>query len=174
MSQWFCIRVVTQRADKVAVSLAEHPRGFSTFSPQERVNRKIGRHVVQHDRPMFPGYLFVLCCPDADDFSAVRSVSGVLEFVRVMEAGVLTPIAFPTLAILKIQAEERAGKYDRTRAKPNAYQPRKGDRVQITAGPWIAFIAKVLSTPRGKRANVMIEGPFGRGESIEVAHLKAA
>ena len=174
MSQWYAIRVVTQRADKVTESLDE--RGFSTFMPHERVSRKIGRHMVQHDRPMFPGYLFVLC-RDGDrdsDFPEVRAISGVVEFVRVIEAGVLTPIAFPTLAILKMQAEERAGKYDRTRARPNQYQPRKGDRVQITAGPWIAFIAKVLNTPRGKRAKVMIEGPFGRGETIDVAHLKAA
>lgn len=174
MSNWYAVRVVVQRAEKVAESLTEHKRRFSVFAPHERVNRKIGRHMVQHDRPMFPGYLFVLCEPDADDFSAIRQVSGVIEFVRVMEAGAFTPIAFPLSAILTIQAEERAGRYDRTRRKPNKYQPRKGDRVQITAGPWIKFIGKVLSTPRGERASVMIEGPFGRGETIDIGHLKAA
>jgi len=174
MSQWYAIRIVTQRAAKVEQSLAE--AGFSAFTPHERVSRKLGRHLVVQDKPMFPGYLFVLCNDgeEHNDFAAVRAISGVVNFVTFMKDGAFSPIAFPLKAIIKIQAEERAGMYDRTRAKPNAYRPRKGERVQITAGPWISYIAKVLDTPRGKRAKVMIEGPYGRGETIEITHLKAA
>lgn len=170
MSHWYAIRVMTRREKTAMAGLAE--QGFAVFMPCETVMRKICRYQEPVNRPLFPGYLFVLCT--SDHFAQIRETVGVQQFVRYFVGGEQTPVAFPFAAVIEMQTAERAGHYDRTRTRPAVYHPRKGDKVQITAGPWMAFVGKVLDTPTSRRAKVMIEGPFGKGQDIDVGHLRAA
>jgi transcription antitermination factor NusG len=169
-ASWYAIRTSTRQEGKALAALAE--RGFAVFMPCETMLRRIGRNYEVVNRPCFPGYLFTLCVDT--DFAAVSSLDAVHAFVCSAEAdGVPRPMPIPLSVIINLQAEERAGSYDRTRNKRPAYKPKKGEKVRITAGPWQAFMARVLDTPRGKRAQVMIEGPHGRGMAIDVKHLAA-
>ena len=86
----------------------------------------------------------------------------------------LRPFPFPTGTIIALQAQERAGEFDYTKHKRITFRPRKGERVQIKAGTWQGFIGEVLAAPSSKRAKVRIEGPYGRTETLDIAHLAAA
>lgn len=174
MSEWYCLRIDTNCEFKVAAFLAE--RRFTWYLPLETRwhTPPYNRKREPRDFPLWAGHLFVLVDEDRQ-FAELLAVEGVQQFVRVVRAdGVAWPLVFPAGVMLRLQADEYAGLFDETRQTKVRYQPKKGDRVQVTAGIWLKFFARVLSTPRGERVHVMIEGPFGRGEALDVRHVRPA
>jgi transcription antitermination factor NusG len=171
VSIWYCVRSATRQETKTLARLTE--KGYAVFLPCETVQRRLGGADERVHRPLFPGYMFILCEPD--NHPEILEMEGVHQFVRVGTGENLRPFPWPSSVIIGLQAQERAGDFDRTRAKPPpAYKPRKGDKVQVTAGHWHSYIGTVLNTPTKARALVKIEGPFGKGVTLDVAHLKAA
>lgn len=179
MSQWYAVRTATRREFTALGGLVD--REYAVFMPMKRVWSVLTRpgQKVAIDRPLLPGYLFVLCSPE--DWRSIKptdgrgGIEGVSGFVTAVGPdGIARPIAFPLDAVVGLQADERAGVYDYTRAERVKYQPKKGDRVQVKAGPWLAFIGRVLDTPRGERAHVMLEGPGGRGVALPNEYLQLA
>jgi transcriptional antiterminator RfaH len=171
MTDWYAVRTATRQERVVAAGLAE--RGFSIFLPMETDWR--GSPRVRHMEPLLPGYVFVLC--DPRNFADVHGIEGVTGFVRYMgNDGVLWPVPFPGMDVLRFQMDERDGAFDRTRnVKPPRYQPKKGERVQITAGTYLGFFAKVLSAPDKDRRKLLIEGfEKQRHKTLDIAHLVAA
>lgn len=171
MSEWYALRTEPRRELTVAAGLAE--RRITFFLPMETEWR--GQPRVRHMSPLLPGYAFVLC--DSDTFADLHGIEGVLGFVRYLrDDGLLWPAAFPGRAILGLQMDERSGAFDRTRlVKPPRYQPKKGERVKIKAGPYLGFFAKVLSAPSAARRKLLIEGfEAPRHKTLDVAHLEAA
>jgi transcription antitermination factor NusG len=171
MSDWYALRVTPRQEASVAAVLAE--RGITFFLPMETIWH--GSPRVKHMAPLLAGYVFVLC--DTGDFANLHGVEGVLNFVRYLrEDGMTWPAPFPAREILGLQIEERRGLYDRTRnTKPPRYRPKKGERVQITAGTYLGFFATVLSAPTKDRRKLLIDG-FGkaRHKTLDVGHLVAA
>lgn len=161
---WYAIRARGAQERTAAVTLIEC--GFTVFLPMGAYWR--GSPRVKHHEPLMPGYVFVRCEPE--DFADIHGLEGIQGFVRYYrEDGAMWPIPLPDREILKVQVEERAGVYDYTRDKRVRYRPRKGEMVKITAGPYLGFIAKVLATPRGDRAKLLVEGfdaPRNRTEDI--------
>ena len=173
MSQWYAVRTASGREFTALAGLVE--RGFAVFMPMQRRWRLLSRGKPNEsvDRPLIPGYLFVLCEPE--DFAAISDLEAVHAFVTyTCEDEIARPIAFPLVVILGLQADERAGVFDYTKHTRVKYRPKKGDRVKVKAGTWLSFIGKVLETPRGERAHVMLEGPFGRGMVLDLDHIEAA
>jgi transcription antitermination factor NusG len=170
MSIWYCIRTATRQEAKALARLDD--KGYAVFLPCETVKRRLGGADERVDRPLFPGYMFILCEPH--DHPEILKMEGVHQFVRVGTGDDLRPFPWPTGFVIGLQAQERAGAFDRTRSEKVQYRPRKDDRVQITAGPYQAYFAKVLNTPRGDRVHLMIEGPFGGGKTLDIGHLAAA
>lgn len=168
---WYAVRTASQRELQVAAGLAE--RGFTFFLPMQ--TDWSGSPKVRHMDPLLPGYVFVLC--ETDDFADLHGIEGIAGFVRyVREDGSAWPAQFPARAILGLQMDERAGAFDRTRnVKPPRYRPRQGERVQITAGTYLGFFAKVLSSPSADRRKLLVEGlEPARHKTLDVAHLVAA
>lgn len=173
MTQWYAVRTATRREQSAMNGLAE--RKFVTYLPMltrwSTPARSGRREPVQC--PLMPGYLFVLC--DTDDFATIRQTEAVHAFVTVMGPdGIDRPIPFAMTDVHGLQAEERAGVYDYTRTQRVRYQPKKGDRVRVVAGPYLLFFAKVIATPKGERVHVMLEGPQPRGQTLNVAHVERA
>lgn len=175
MSQWYAVRSATRRERKAAEALAA--AGVTVFLPLETRwgtrHGQLGR--VRVEGPLLPGYIFVLIDVDAGEDEAWRAILDI-EYVHGVlgcegDGGVTKPLPIPLAMILEIQADERAGSYDRTLQVKVKYQPQKGDRIKVVAGPWLSFLGKVLSTPTKERVHVMIEGPYGRGAQIEKSHL---
>lgn len=171
MGQWYAIKTAARRERIVAAGLAE--RGFTFFLPMETTWS--GSPQVQNMEPLLPGYVFVCC--DERDFADLHGIEGAAGFVRYLrDDGLLWPAEFPSRAILGLQVDERAGLFDRTRTiKPPKYQPKRGTRVRIKAGPYLGFFAKVLSAPSSARRKVMIEGfDPPRHKTLDIDHLEAA
>lgn len=173
MSEWFAIRTETRQERTVAAGLAE--RGFTFFLPMETDWRTVRGLRDRSLSPLLPGYVFVLCEPDS--FADLHGIEHVAGFVRYMrDDGLLWPAALPARAVLGLQIEERAGAFDRTRkVKPPKYRPKRGERVQITAGDYYGYFAKVLSSPAKDRRKLLIEGlEPARHKTLDVGHLAAA
>jgi transcription antitermination factor NusG len=173
MSQWYAVRSATCREEPAAKALRE--AGVTVFLPMEARwgsrPGQIGR--VRLERPLIRGYLFVLMEPT--DERRVLDVEGVHAFLGYSdEEGSVRPLPIPLAMIIELQADERAGRYDRTLHVKTKYRPKKGDRVRVLAGPWLSFFGKVIATPRGDRTHLMIEGPHGRGVVIDAKHLNTA
>ena len=167
MSQWYAVRTATRRERTALKALADE--GFAVFMPCETVIRRLGRNLEVVERPLYPGYLFVLC--EETGFRHVLDTDGVHAFVCGSGPEHDEPLAIPLAAIVEIQANDRRGEYDRTRSKRPPYRPKKDERVRVTAGPWMGFVGRVLNTPRKERAKLMIEGPHGRGADVAIKHL---
>lgn len=165
--EWYALRVAAQQECVVAATLAE--RGLPTFVPFMRERR--GAEVFSG--PLMPGYCFVLCEPaDFADLHGIEHVAGFVRLIR--EDGVAWPAAFPAKEVLRLQMDERAGVFDRTRDAPK-YRPKKGERVQIVAGDYYGFFAKVLAAPSSERRKLLIEGlEPPRHKTLDVAHMVAA
>lgn len=170
MTTWFAIRSATRRERAAFAGLVE--QGFTVFMPCETRWSTTRWAKTKIMAPLYPGYMFVLCTPE--DFRRILDIEGVHQFVRYVVDDVAVPMLIPLAAIIAIQADERAGAFDSTRTTRVRYRPKKGHKVQVTAGPWMGFIGKVLATPAKDRVHVMTEGPFGRGVTLDVAHLSAA
>jgi transcription antitermination factor NusG len=174
-SQWYAVCTGPRREGTAAEALRE--QGVVVFMPMRIRWGRLRGQIIDHriEGPLIPGYLFVLI-RDADaDFAQVRAVEAVHGFVGYHDAvGDMSPLPIPLAAILEIQTAERRGDYDETRYVKPPFRPKKGDRVKAVKGPWLGFIGKVIDTPTASRALVMIEGPHGRGATLQVAHLAAA
>lgn len=171
MSNWYAVCVTTSQEREVGASLAE--RFYPIFLPMlTDWHVEPGRPKERRCEPLLPGYLFVLC--EEEDFAEILGIEDVHGFVRyIRDDGNAWPIAFPASDILGLQMDERGGAFDKTLIF--RYRPRKGERVKITAGPYFNCIAKVIATPKGKRASLLVEG-FGadRHRTEDIAHLAAA
>lgn len=169
---WYALRTASRQERHVAAGLAE--RGFTFFLPMETDWR--GKPHVRHMEPLLPGYVFVVIT-SGDDIAELHGLEHTQGFVRYMrDDGYLWPVMFPARAVLGLQMDERAGAFDRTRKiKPPKYQPKRGERVQIQAGDYYGYFAKVLSSPSGDRRKLLIEGfDKPRHKTLDVAHLVAA
>lgn len=170
MSQWYAIRSATRREWSALAGLKEQK--FTVFMPCETYWRQTKWTKGKDERPIYPGYMFVLCEPE--DFHQILDIEAVHQFVRYMVGDAMIPMPIPLDEVIQIQAEERAGKFDATRFTKVRYTPKKGERVKITGGTWSGFFATVLATPVKGRAKLLAEGRFGAKVTLDVAHLDAA
>lgn len=169
---WYVVRSATRMEAQANQDLLD--LGFTVFLPVEvrwtHPLRSLKR--VRKERPLLPGYLFVLA--REGDLGLVAGAEHVSQIVSIPTEMGPRPMAVPMKHVIKFQAEVREGVHDHTLVKRPPYRPTEGARVRIVAGTWMTFFARVLSTPSGEKAQVMIEGPHGRGASVMVKHLSAA
>lgn len=173
MSSWYAVRCNSQHQFTAARMLEQG--GVTVFMPVEirwgSRRGSLGRCRVV--RPLICGYLFVLI--DLVDERRVLDIEYVTGFLGWSnECGVTRPLPVPARMIIDLQVDERSGAFDETRHVKPKYRPIKGARAQITSGAWMGFFAKVIATPKGERAHVMIEGPHGRGVVLPIKQLAAA
>lgn len=171
LSQWYCVRTMVRQ--EIGAMKALDERGFASFMPMETFVRQTSKVREPAQRPLFPGYLFVLC--REGDLAPILDLDRIQQFVRYQRGdGASRPMPFPLKAILGMQCEERAGLYDSARNAKIAYRPRKGDKVRITGGPWMTYVARVLKAPGSKRVRVLAEGPHGQAFEIDISLLSPA
>lgn len=183
-SEWYAVTTAPCAERKAAYALDRE--GLSVFLPVETDWGKL-HGAVDKTRytyaPLLPGYFFVLIDPTYVDekkrtqFRQVLEVEGVSGFVDFIdEHGECRPFPIPAAAIIEMQADERAGLYDltqgRTPAPPPPYRPKRGERVQVIAGPYLTYIGQVIAAPKKNRVKVALED--GRSPMLKVSHVAAA
>jgi transcription antitermination factor NusG len=175
---WYAIRAATRQERRAAENLAD--AGFCTYLPVQTRWRITPRVKESIERPLFDGYLFVVC--DEGEYRDVLDVSGVHQFVRLVNRyGVAEPMPIPDAAIEGVMGEEWSGRFDYT--KPSRREKRlsqireegfqKGASIKIVDGVYAGWMAQVLHMTSSNR-RVAVETAFGQRITLDVEQLDAA
>lgn len=143
-------------------------RGLFAYVPCERVKIRKGRNKVIDERPVWRGYVFLIC---ADwEWPQALGVDGVQDFIRYARNGEMVPLPMALTALDPIIEAEAAGLLDL--ASQEGYEPQRGDRVRVKSGKWKGYLARVLSVAKRK---VLLEPEKGLGRwEIKADQLEAA
>lgn len=159
MTQWYVLRVRQEidARDRLA------DLGFYAYVPQERVQRRLGRRLRPVERPVWRGYVFVICQPE--DLCIVGALGDFVCYIAEQEvAGVVftvsTPVQLAIGALDPILAAEVEGELDYV---PVEYRAQQGDRVRVKSGKWKGFLGRVISVGK-RKASMSIEKGIGRME----------
>lgn len=168
---WYALRCATRQEEAARTRLTA--LGLETFLPVEVRWRRTRRTKAKAERPLFIGYLFVRCDPDAL-FEAAR-LGGVHHPVGWRDAdGLRHPLVIPDEAIAELQADQARGLHDHTRTAKPSYRPAVGDRVRVVRGLWSGHLAKVLAAPASDRASLLLDGRFAGKVVLDATALEPA
>lgn len=147
---WYALK----SRDELFTSNMLREANYLTYVPCERLERRLGRRMVTVERPVYPGYVFVCCEPEAAE--AVRAIGSSTDFVRYAnEAGVKVPLRFNAADLAPIVWAELFGDLDRTRVPP-PWEPKRNDRIRVASGLWRGYLGSIISVGN-KKLLVQIE-----------------
>lgn len=122
---------------------------METYCPMRTCIARVGTRLVDCQRPLFVGYVFVYI-PGLIGMHAVRWSEGVSAIV----GGTHSPSIVPDRIVDELRAAETLGQFDE-RPKPKvSFKP--GEPVRILAGPMQGFVATVLKHKPGERVHVLL------------------
>lgn len=160
MTHWYALRA--RHELKMRDALAE--RGVYGYVPMETVDCRSGRRVQPKERPVWRGYVFVICT--IDDLAGILAMSGAHDFVRRWDLSLVT---LPLHMLDPIIAAEWAGELDYS---TKTYSPRFGDHVRVTSGKWKGWLGRIMTIGKSK---ITIEpDKFSGRLQIEADQLEAA
>lgn len=146
--KWYAVRAGTRQEGQLMASL--RAKRFAVFYPQWKFWRKAGRVSKPGERPLFPGYMFVLTTPER--FDAIHAADGFHQFVRALDAdGIYRPLAFPDMAIGDLMARVDIGEFDKTLDDRKRFLPEKGREVGVIKGKWAGLVGEILSASPKQR-----------------------
>ena len=155
--RWYVIRTKPQ-CEYVAAGALERD-GFEFFFPCVRTRRpRAGRA----DIPLFPGYIFLRYDPDLPQWPAIRSLPGILGWVRFGSVAPTLPDKdISNLAQRVGDINEEGGLWTRFR---------KGERVRVVSGK-VDSLAELVDEPNSPEARVRVLLEFmGRRISAQVPY----
>lgn len=142
-AEWYLVQT---KARQEALAREHLDRqGYRSWLPRLRVRARGGPRV----EPMFPGYLCVRLCPDADDFGPIRSTVGVLRMVRF--GGSYARV--PDTLVEEIDAQSDEDGVCEPPERPLA----PGDRVEIVDGALAGYAAVVTGVRRSDRIALLLD-----------------
>lgn len=151
--EWYVVRAKAKKEEFARQNLQR--RGLVVFLPRIRERRGSGRDAVA---PLFPGYLFVYIAL-TDGYYRVVWTPGVRTFVCFGDAP--TPVQPQVIDLIRGSAGEEGI------IEPGP-RLRRGDRVQITAGPFAGLMA-IIERPCSQRGRVKVLLDFlRRGATVEL------
>ena len=146
--QWFLVHTQA-RAEHKALMHLEH-QGFGAYLPRFLAQRYHARRRDWVAKPLFPRYLFVHLDLGQDRWRAVYSTFGVQTLVSAGDR----PLPVPPEIIEEIQARED----DRGHVVlGGGCMYRRGDRVRITEGPFVAATGLFESRSGAERVIVLLD-----------------
>ena len=154
-ARWFAVRSATRRERDLVTDLTrlarKHGVVLEGWYPKARYWRRARTVSTPAERPLFPGFVFVLTTERA--LHLVHDADGFHQVVRWYGGdGMLAPLVLPDVAIGDLIMREEIGDFDETRRARNKFKPEKGATVQAIKGRWAGLVARVLSaSPRERR-----------------------
>jgi transcriptional antiterminator RfaH len=140
---WGCLHIDHTRAKLALGYLAL--KQFETYYPRVRVHRRIGRNFVLRVEPLFRAYSFVRLF---EQWHEARFAPGVLHMLLDGER----PAKVPDQVIAQLKSKERDGVV----VLPKAPGLQRGDKVQITHGPFNQHLALYQGMRGGLRVEVLL------------------
>jgi transcription antitermination factor NusG len=169
---WYVVRSATRRESAAERGLCE--QGFAVYLPCLARWRRHAGVKAKVRRPLFQGYLFVGIDHDRQSFAQVLDTDGVHAFVSAPGAGGM-PAEIPLQWVTDVLVSEIFGAFDETIPSRARFRGFKGERVQISGGQFLGFLAALLEdTDEKKKVRVELQGLGGGKMKVDVAHLRAA
>lgn len=170
---WYVVRSATRREKHAERGLRE--QGFEVYLP---CLTRWRRHAGKKDRvqgPLFPGYLFVAIDHSRQSCLQVNDTDGVYGMVSITSCNG-EPVPVPEHLVVALREAEAIGKFDKTLSTDARFTGFRGQRVHITGGQFIGYLATLLQDvgASDKKARVSLEGLGGGKMPVNVHHLKAA
>lgn len=172
--KWYAVRAGTRQEGQLQASLKA--KRFTVFYPQWKFWRKVRRSSQPGERPVFPGFIFVLASPER--FAEIHEADGFHQFVRALDAdGIYRPLAFPDVAIGDLMLRVDRGEFDKTLDEHRRFMPEKGRQVAIVKGRWAGLIGEILSAaPKQRRVVLALANldqapqsvPYGAVRPVEI------
>lgn len=154
-AKWFAVRSATRRERDLVRALAL--LGLHAWYPKASYWRRARSQSVKAQRPLFPGFVFVLTTEAALHRVHQAERDGFHQVVRCYGLdGMLRPLVLPDVAMGDLIWREEVGHFDETRRELSKFRPVKGEGVAITSGKWVGFVAKIL-TVSAKDRRVMLD-----------------
>lgn len=124
-------------------------QGFTTYVPRIRVGRRRkGRYVVERE-PLFPRYLFIFLNVGVDNFSPIRSTTGVTKLVSFGT----TPAKVPSDLVEALKSRETTEGVQQIDAE--GFKP--GERVSIQTGPFAGYEGMFLNKTARERVTILLD-----------------
>ena len=135
-----------------------HRQGFESFLPMQEITKRKSSRYVNDLRPLFPGYMFVAFNPASAPWKQINCTIGVSKLVSFGDQPSPVPLDLISGLMLRCNAD---GKLLSSKGL------KKGDSVQLLAGPFTDYIAKVETIDAEQRIWVLME-LMGRVTRISV------
>lgn len=142
---WYLLQTKTRQEKRARDNLER--QSVEVFCPEILVKKIIHGNASQGLEILFPGYLFVKFKDSSFSIGSIRSTRGVQNFVSF--GGSVAKVSSKLVNDLKTKLKN-------TKEISVSRLPKKGDKLQITEGPFQGLNA-VFSQPNGdKRAMVLV------------------
>lgn len=177
---WFILltepnREVTATAGLIARRMQAYgPTVFKRVPSTRRVAEGQRKMLIEKQRPMFPGYIFVHLEQGSDDFGKPLKVAGVRDYLRFEGL----PCSLPD-ALIRAIADREAAEYATYQESIGPKRRRApfdvGAAVRVTDGPFADFIAQIEALDDKGRVTLLLS-IFGRQTRtvVEGSHIEAA
>ncbi len=128
---------------------------FEVYMPVETRKLKIRGRTLKKLAPLFRNYMFVRLDLADDNWGVLgrESLKGSLGLLKNNDK----PVIVPDGLIDRLRVAEAAGEYDQSGKLP--FQP--GDMVEITEGPFVGLIGKILRASPRKRSRLLLQSLMG-------------
>lgn len=181
-AKWFAVRSATRRERDLVRALAL--LGLHAWYPKASYWRRARTQSAKAERPLFPGFVFVLTTDEALHRVHRAERDGFHQIVRCYGLdGMLRPLVLPDVAIGDLLWREEVGHFDDTRQDRARFRPYKGEGVAIIKGKWAGFVARIL-TVSAKERRVMLDvanldqgpvsAPFGAIANVDLPEWACA
>jgi transcriptional antiterminator RfaH len=157
MHHWYVVHTKPKQ-EQVAVENLER-QGYTTYCPQMIQARHRRQRWIKVREPLFPRYLFVSLATGVDNFSPIRSTTGVMNMVKFGE----NPAIVPQQAITAIQQQEAVFSSEDS-STPNW---KAGDTVHVVDGPF-AGLKGIFKKQNTEERVIILLSILGRENSITI------
>jgi transcriptional antiterminator RfaH len=148
MSEWIVAHCHANAETRAEVHLER--QGFDVYLPKYKKTRRHARRVDTVIRPLFPRYLFIGFDEQSTSWRPIRSTVGVSHLITAGER----PLVAPSWVIDQLRQREDDSGFV-TGADENGFT--KGDRVDITSGPFFEHQAVFDGLSDQQRVTVLLD-----------------
>jgi transcriptional antiterminator RfaH len=144
--EWFILQFKPNAHHRAKKNLNQ--QGFETFLPLHNTTSRNASRFVNVNRPLFPGYMFILFDKTDSKWHKIKNTYGVSRLITFNSS--LKPISTTFIDSLM-------NRYDSSGKLIPIVEMKKGDKVEILEGPFASFIATVEKYESEQRIWILMD-----------------
>ena len=161
LNRWYLAQLKPNGFQKAVANLAR--QNFTTFMPMQIKSVRHARKLSSVERPVFPGYIFILLGEDQGDWRKINSTTGVARLVS-FHANQPAPVPDALIDALQRRCDV-AG----ILLPPSDLQ--QGESVTVSDGAFADFTGTIEKILSGDRIRILFEF-MGQETRVDVATEK--